>query len=60
MEDDKCDDAEEVQPKISYQRRKELMAFAAQLADQIREKVKPHELCLIRRFAEGLLDREEY
>jgi hypothetical protein len=45
-------------PEIPFLRRKELLAFAVKLVEQVREQVKPHELCLLDTFVRGLVERD--
>ena len=42
---------------ISFSRRKQLMAFATKLAEQVLEKIEKHERCLVRSMVENLLGR---
>lgn len=42
-------------PPITSQRRRELLKFAVELADQVERATKPHERCLLRRMTESLL-----
>lgn len=41
---------------IPYDRRRELMDFAFHLAEQVMEKTKNHERCLLRSMVENLLE----
>ncbi len=44
---------------IPFSRRKELLRFAEELAETVMERVKPHEMCLLRRMVDGLVERHD-
>lgn len=44
-------------PEIPMSRRKELMAYAGEVAEQVSDKVQKHELCLFNSMCQMLLDR---
>lgn len=62
MKDDRerCEDSEPKKIIITFNRRKELQALAAFLAEHIDEKTKPHERCLLRKMVECIIDDGRY
>ncbi len=57
-EDDPKDYMEDSPPRITSTRRRELMAFAAHLAEVVEAKIKKHERCLLRRMVENLMEND--
>ncbi len=45
-------------PPISSQRRKQLLAFAMSLVEQVEQQTEPHERCLLNTMVRGILEPE--